>query len=225
MNYQRIHDAIIDRARNRKLQGYREQHHVIPRCLGGTDDKSNLVELTAREHFIVHKLLCELFPDNKKLVHAYWLMANKTQSGNQQRIYNVSSKEYQRLKEQIRDIKSITMKGNTNRKKGTIPWNKNKSVGLFGDDNPAKRPEVRKQISDALTRRQLEKIQCPHCNKMGQPSNMYRWHFDYCKLNPDKLIRPDLEICRECGIETTKVNIIRWHNNNCKTLKLSNNSL
>ena len=41
MNYQRIHDA----------------HHVIPRCLGGTDDKSNLVELTAREHFIVHKLL------------------------------------------------------------------------------------------------------------------------------------------------------------------------
>ena len=35
MNYQRIHDAIIDRARNRTLQGYREKHHVIPRCMGG----------------------------------------------------------------------------------------------------------------------------------------------------------------------------------------------
>lgn len=222
MNYQRIHDAIIDRARNRILQGYRERHHVIPRCIDNMSKET--VNLTAREHFIIHKLLCELFPDNKKLVHAYWLMANKRQSGNQQRIYNVSSKEYQRLKEQIRDIKSIAMKGNTF-SKGNIPWNKNKSVGLFGDDNPARRPEVRKQISDALTGRQLDKIQCPHCNKSGQPSNMYRWHFDYCKLNPDKLIRLDMEICTECGIKTTKTNIIRWHNSKCKTLNSSNNFL
>ena len=74
MNYQRIHDAIIDRARTRMLQGYYEWHHVIPRCLGGTDDKSNLVELTAREHFIVHKLLCKIYPNEHKLVYAYWMM-------------------------------------------------------------------------------------------------------------------------------------------------------
>jgi hypothetical protein len=222
MNYQRIHDAIINRARNRTLQGYYEKHHVIPRCI---DVKSKeIVNLTAREHFIIHKLLCEIYPGNHKLIHAYWLMANKAQSGNQQRDYNVSSKEYQKLKEQIRDIKSVTMKGNTF-SKGNIPWNKNKSVGLFGDDNPAKRLEVRKKISDALTGRQLEKKQCPYCNKKGWPSNMYRWHFDYCKLNPDKIIRPDLETCNKCGIITTKTNIIRWHNSNCKTLKSLNNSI
>lgn len=28
------------------------------------------------------------------------------------------------------------------------------------------------------------KLTCPHCRKIGQPSNMYRWHFDNCKLNP-----------------------------------------
>ena len=50
MNYQRIHDAIIDRARNRILIGYREKHHVIPRCMGGVDTANNLVELTAREN-------------------------------------------------------------------------------------------------------------------------------------------------------------------------------
>ena len=43
MNYQRIHDAIIDRARNRTLQGYLERHHVIPRCLGGTDINGTLI--------------------------------------------------------------------------------------------------------------------------------------------------------------------------------------
>jgi len=53
MNYQRIHDAIIDRARNRTLTGYTERHHVIPRCLGGTNDKENLVKLTV-ENIILY---------------------------------------------------------------------------------------------------------------------------------------------------------------------------
>jgi len=213
MNYQRIHDAIIDRARNRILQGYREKHHVIPRCIDNMSKE--IVNLTAREHFIVHKLLVEIYPDETKLVYAYWMMANKPQSGNQQRTYNVSSKEYQRLKEQIRDIKSIVMKGNTY-SKGNIPWNKGKSVGLFGDSNPAKRLDVREKISNALKGRKLQKIKCPHCNKNGQPSNMYRWHFDYCKLNPNKIKQQSFGTCPHCRIETTKVNIIRWHFDKCK---------
>lgn len=28
------------------------------------------------------------------------------------------------------------------------------------------------------------KILCPHCNKVGQLTNMKRWHFDNCKSNP-----------------------------------------
>ena len=67
MNYQQIHDNIIDRAGNRVPTGYTENHHVIPKCLGGSNDNSNLVRLTAREHFIVHKLLVEIYPNEKSL--------------------------------------------------------------------------------------------------------------------------------------------------------------
>lgn len=52
--------AIIDRARERKLDGYRERHHIIPRSFGGSDEKTNLVDLTFREHFICHWLLTQM---------------------------------------------------------------------------------------------------------------------------------------------------------------------
>lgn len=108
MNYQKIHDQIINRALTEarlKNNGiYYEQHHIIPRCLGGTDTQENLVLLTAREHFIVHKLLCEIYPDNQKLLHAYWLLSNKLASKGQYRIYTVSNREYNRLKIEIAEI-------------------------------------------------------------------------------------------------------------------------
>ena len=33
MNYQRVYEQIIERARRRKLRGYYETHHVVPRAL------------------------------------------------------------------------------------------------------------------------------------------------------------------------------------------------
>jgi hypothetical protein len=76
MNYQRIYNQLIERAQNRTLDGYKEKHHIIPKCLGGSNDKENLIELTAREHFLCHMLLCEIYPKENKLKYALWCMVN-----------------------------------------------------------------------------------------------------------------------------------------------------
>ena len=47
MNYEKIYNQIILRAKSRELNCYVERHHVIPKCMGGTNDKDNLVKLTA----------------------------------------------------------------------------------------------------------------------------------------------------------------------------------
>lgn len=63
MNYKKIHDQIIERAKNRKKPScYCEKHHIIPKSLGGSNEKSNLVILTGREHFIIHWLLVKIMP-------------------------------------------------------------------------------------------------------------------------------------------------------------------
>lgn len=104
MNYQRIYDQIVDRARKEKrvkIKGgiYYEAHHIVPKCIGGEGHvrqwktHPNIVLLTAREHFICHWLLCRIYPKNRKLGHAFWFMS-KQNAPTQKRDYTVSSRTY-----------------------------------------------------------------------------------------------------------------------------------
>lgn len=78
MNYFKIYDSIISKAlsenRSKGVGVYYEKHHIKPKCLGGENRKVNLVLLTAKEHFVCHKLLVLIYPDNKSLWLAYHSM-------------------------------------------------------------------------------------------------------------------------------------------------------
>ncbi len=86
MDYLRSYYKIINNAKSNLRNGYLELHHIVPRCIYGenlldesnlkdVNQDSNLVFLTAREHFICHWLLNRAFPKNKKLGLAFWAMA------------------------------------------------------------------------------------------------------------------------------------------------------
>lgn len=81
MNYAIHYERLIARARDRVLDGYRERHHVLPRCMGGGNELINLVELTAEEHYVAHQLLVKIYPESKTLVHAAVMMSGRC-SGN-----------------------------------------------------------------------------------------------------------------------------------------------
>lgn len=65
MNYKKIYDSICNRAKDRKIEGYVERHHIIPKSKGGSNDSSNIVELTAREHLLCHWLLARHTGDHR----------------------------------------------------------------------------------------------------------------------------------------------------------------
>ena len=107
MDYLKIYQKIIERAKIRQLEGYVEKHHIIPKCIGGDNKKENIIQLTPKEHFLCHLLLCEIYPENIKLKQALWLMAigKNTSKGKH---YKISTKTYEYLK-----LKQISlMKGN-----------------------------------------------------------------------------------------------------------------
>jgi hypothetical protein len=81
MLYERHYNSLIERARNRLLTDcYVERHHVVPKCIGGTDDASNLVQLTAREHYVAHQLLVKMHPDVPNLVFAVRMMTGSAKT-------------------------------------------------------------------------------------------------------------------------------------------------
>jgi len=85
MKYEFIYYCLIYRAKYRTISEYTERHHIIPKCMGGNDDKINIVRLTPEEHYLAHQLLVRMHPDNPKLVYAAMLM---TQSGDGTRTNN-----------------------------------------------------------------------------------------------------------------------------------------
>ena len=89
MNYKKQYERLINRARQRTLGGYAEIHHILPRCLGGTDEEDNLVSLTAREHFTAHVLLVKMYPKEYGLIKAVNQMCrfNKRQDRSKNRMY------------------------------------------------------------------------------------------------------------------------------------------
>ena len=74
MNYFIHYQTLIERASCRKLSIYVEKHHIIPKCMGGNDNPSNIVELTPEEHFVAHQLLVKMYPNNNALIYAANMM-------------------------------------------------------------------------------------------------------------------------------------------------------
>ena len=113
--YTKTYHAIINKAKTRTLASYTERHHIIPRSLGGNDSADNLVDLTAREHFICHWLLTKMVDstnDKWKMMNALGYMM-WAENQNQER-YKVSARLYEQLKTKHSEMKSWAVDGERN---------------------------------------------------------------------------------------------------------------
>lgn len=107
--------CIINNAINRQLDSYTETHHIIPKSLNGDNNKLNLVELTAREHFICHWLLTKMTEGNFKIkmTHALWNM--RISSKNQERYSTkITSRVYEKIKIDLSTWQSVKNSGKGN---------------------------------------------------------------------------------------------------------------
>jgi hypothetical protein len=154
MNYQRIYNNIIENAKSqnrKKGLTYYESHHIVPKSLGGSNKKENLVLLTPKEHFICHRLLIEIYKDDHKkylsMLRAFVMLSSKNLH---QKNRYINARMYENIKNKMYGTNGIltgsnstffgkshnseTRKKLSEKKKGELnpqynktPWNKGKN--------------------------------------------------------------------------------------------------
>ncbi len=143
------YDQLIARAKNRLLEGYCERHHIVPKCMSGSDDAENIAVLTAREHYVAHLLLIQIHKNTKyysKLICAAKMM---TIGGSRHRDRS-KNRWYSWLRERHSSAMSEIMQGNTNGRglKGRqITWADKISKALKGRKQPPRRKSHRRSLS------------------------------------------------------------------------------
>lgn len=112
MNYNKLYKSIIDKhgSINKPKGIYTERHHILPKSLGGDNDVTNLIYVTAKVHFILHRLLVKIHPSSNKLKFAFWAMCNQL-SGDVNRTYKVTSSVFEQAKVAFAKANSQIHKG------------------------------------------------------------------------------------------------------------------
>lgn len=105
-NYKLKYHNFIDKRRHRPLKaekGY-EIHHIIPRSLGGSNKKDNLVKLSYREHWMAHRFLTKVYTGTKKqkMYLALWYLSNNRNI--------LNSRQYENIKKKLRKSQINTTK-------------------------------------------------------------------------------------------------------------------
>lgn len=225
--YSKIYFAIIEDAKQNTPSGYCENHHIIPKSLGGKDSPDNMVKLSARQHFLCHLLLTKMFPTNsyefRKSFHAFGMML-WCESEEQQRYYKLNSKIYQKVKEEFSVCMSEHMKTEVNSSFGTM-WIYNdkleKSKKIPKTDGVPKEWELGRVVNwDNYWKRQKKKKPfkkyCKICTKsfLSNKTNA-KYCSSKCKKVATKLA------VRKYRINHPKPkNEVKFYTKNCETCKL-----
>jgi len=93
--YERWYQELIETRKGRHIPEdvYSESHHIVPRCLGGSDDSINRIDLFPKEHFIAHLLLARIHSGRAGMQMAHALRRMLTGGRGQRYIPN--SRTYQ----------------------------------------------------------------------------------------------------------------------------------
>lgn len=175
MNYQLHYDNLM---KTRKLRipdknVYYENHHIVMKSMGGTNDKDNLVMLTAREHFLAHWLLWRIYR-NKQSAYAFSMMCNPGKTGNRKITSSIGYSEMREAMSKLTPIRKSqkgcdnVMFGKTHSILTKIKM-RNTKIGMY---DGSKNPRARKLFQYDSSLNLLKEWDCmKDCANLLQISN------------------------------------------------------
>lgn len=181
--YEKWYGQIVQRAKDRVLNGYYERHHILPRSLGGLDTSDNLVCLTAREHFICHWLLTKFTVGEARDKMVYALRMMRANKSGQRYTSKTTARVYENLKIEYSEIQRQRILGENNPMYGDKFYRSKEgkvkhAQAISGDNNKAKQIQVRKKIAASKQGKKREPFSVEWLEKIaesnrGENNGMY----------------------------------------------------
>ena len=112
MNYERIYSEFIaDRLTKQPVKPtYFEKHHIVPRSLGGGNEKSNIIRLVPEDHLFAHLMLAKVHGGGMwHAVNAMLMQSHKRAVGS--RYSQMRRRLYAKAKIEFSAAHSAKMKG------------------------------------------------------------------------------------------------------------------
>ena len=133
--------SIIEFSQQNIPEGYFEKHHIIPKSCGGSNLSSNLVKLTAQNHYRCHELLTKMYDFNSKERQKMIFALHKMSYGTNKLKYKLTPEKYESIrilnafalsnsqKERFKDEK-------TKKQQAIYALNASKIAAIKNKDNP-----------------------------------------------------------------------------------------
>lgn len=226
--YSRIYFLIIERAKFRILDSYTESHHIIPKSLGGSNSKDNLVNLTAREHFICHRLLTKMTTGiaKQKMTFAAWSLTMRNQYKEK---IKISSRTYEYLKAERAKVLTGKPLSEEHRQKlikanlGKPCSNEKREKIRKSNTGKIQSEETKKKRALARTglRHSEETKQKMSVSALGKKKSLET--IQRIKEARKKQVIVTVQVtCTHCGKQGGNRIMPRYHFNNCKLLVKTN---
>lgn len=219
--YEKWYASITNNAKDRTIDVYTETHHILPRSLGGSDDASNLVKLTAREHFVCHWLLTKMYTGDArgKMINAMYIM--RAEGPNQKRYESkITSRIYENLRTEYSQYisklntgrvqpleeKARQLAAQIGRKRAPFSdeWRAKLSAAKSGENNNRYgvkvSEETRRKMSEKAKGRKQDPAVVAHRNELNRGKKRARI------------------VCPHCGKDSSVNTYPRWHGSNCRSL-------
>lgn len=143
-HYNSRYEKFIDSLKTQTVLGYTERHHIVPKSLGGSNDKSNLIRLTPRQHYIAHWMLWKIY--GGAMTRAFFLMSHEDRN------HRINSKTYKLARENYSQQVKEQMAKQSNVPKFTVEHREKLRQAKLGTTLSA---ETRKKLGDAQRGRKL----------------------------------------------------------------------
>ena len=162
------------RRRKAFSEKYFEFHHILPKSIFPLWRKreSNIVALTAREHFFCHQLLTKIHP-SKEMFYALRMMAMTSENSNHKEHYKLTSTKYEALRKD-------------NLCKERTPWNKGIKMN---DDVKQRMIESRAKTVANMTKEERKRF-CPDSGNVGEHNPFFgKVHTEETKKKISKTLK------------------------------------